>query len=134
MLSKMTLGDKLLIGFLIIASFTWLGLIILFYSNEGNKIVEIVVYGDLVEKLSLTEDAAETYSFKYGENTGYIEVKDGAVRMLEMDKETCPESICSNTGWIKESYEAIVCMPNGIIVNIKEDKDNNLDNDIDVIA
>lgn len=78
-------------------------------------------------------DAADTYSFKFEENTGYIEVKDGAVRMLEMEKDICPERICSNTGWIKESYETIVCMPNGIIVNIREDKDN-FDNDIDVIA
>ncbi|MGD9570071.1 MAG: NusG domain II-containing protein [Sedimentibacter sp.] len=132
MLNKMTLWDKILICSLIIISITWLGLTVLFYSNEGNKIIEIEVYGELVEKLSLTEDAENIYSFKFGENTGYIEVKDGAVRMLEMDKEICPEGICSNTGWIKKEYETIVCMPNGIIVNIKENNESN--QDIDIIA
>lgn len=132
MLNEMTLWDKILIISLIIISIAWLGLTVLFYSGEGNKIIEIEVYGDLVERLSLTEDAENIYSFQFGENTGYIEVKDGAVRMLEMDKEICPDSICSNTGWIKKEYETIVCMPNRIIVNIKEK--NEINQDVDAIA
>lgn len=135
MLSKMTLWDKILIFSLIVISFAWLGIAVLFNTKEGTKIVEIKVYGNMVEKLSLTEDAANIYSFEFGENTGYIEVKDGAVRMLEMDKDICPEGICSNTGWVKEEYESIVCMPNGIIINIKSNEINQeRDNDIDVVA
>lgn len=41
MLSKMTLWDKLLIGFLIIASIAWLGLTILFYSYEGKRLLKL---------------------------------------------------------------------------------------------
>lgn len=135
MLGKMTLWDKILIFSLIVISFAWLGLVFLFNSKEETKIVEIKVYGNLVEKLTLTESAKNIYSFEFAENTGYIEVKDGAVRMLEMDKDICPEGICSKTGWIKETYETIVCMPNGITVNIKNNE-NSLEknNDIDVIA
>lgn len=132
MINKMTLWDKILICSLILISIAWLVLTILFYSNEGEKFIEIEVYGNLVEKLTVTEDAENIYSFDFGENTGYIEVKDGAVRMLEMSKEICPERICSNTGWIRKEYEAIVCMPNGIIVNIKENNESN--QDVDVIA
>lgn len=135
MLSKMTLWDKILICSLIVISFAWLGLSVLFSTKEGAKIVEIKVYGNMVEKLSLTEDASNIYSFEFEENTGYIEVKDGAVRMLEMDKDICPEGICSKTGWIKEEYETIVCMPNGISVNIKNNENNKeKDNDIDMVA
>lgn len=132
MLRKMTLWDKILICLLIIISFAWLGLALLFNTKEGTKIIKIEVYGNLVEKLSLTENAANIYSFEFGENTGYIEVKDGAVRMLEMDKVICPNSICSKTGWIKEEYETIVCMPNGIFVSI-ENKEGNNENEIDII-
>ncbi|WP_019228263.1 NusG domain II-containing protein [Sedimentibacter sp. B4] len=131
MLSKMTLWDKILICSLIIISLAWLGLAVLFNTKVETKVIEIKVYGNIVEKLLLTEEAADTYSFEYGENTGFIEVKDGAVRMLEMDKAICPEEICSKTGWIKEEYETIVCMPNGIIVNIKNNT-NNQENDIDI--
>ena len=135
MLNKMTLWDKVLICSLIVISFTWLGLALLFSAKEGTKTVEIEVYGKLVEKITLTEDAENTYSFEFGENIGYLEVKNGAVRMLEMDIDVCPEGICSNTGWVKEEYESIVCMPNGIIVNIKNNKNiQEKNNDIDVVA
>nr|WP_312578861.1 NusG domain II-containing protein [Sedimentibacter sp.] len=135
MLSKMTLWDKILIFSLIVISFAWLGLAFLFNSKVGTKIVEIKVYGNLVEKLTLTENTKDIYSFEFAENTGYIEVKDGAVRMLEMDKDICPDGICSKTGWVKEAYEVIVCMPNGITVNIKNNENNKeKDNDIDMVA
>lgn len=104
MLNKMTLWDKILIVSFIIISIAWLGLTVLFYSSEGNKIIEIEVYGDLVERLSLTENAENTYSFTFGENTG----------------------------WIKNGYETIVCMPNRIIVNIKEK--NEINQGVDAIA
>jgi len=135
MLSKMTLWDKILVCSLIIIRFAWLGLIVLFNIKEGTKVIEIKVYGNLVDKLTLTEDAENIYSFKFSENTGYIEFKNGEIRMLEMDKDICPEAICSKTGWIKEEYETIVCMPNGIIVNIKNNENSQeKDNDIDIVA
>jgi len=131
----MTLWDKILVCSIIIISFAWLGLSVLFSTKEGTKIVEIKVYGNLVEKLTLTENTKDIYSFEFAENTGYIEVKDGAVRMLEMDKDICPDGICSKTGWVKEAYEVIVCMPNGITVNIKNNENNKeKDNDIDMVA
>ncbi|HBV66975.1 MAG TPA: hypothetical protein DEF04_01420 [Clostridiales bacterium] len=75
------------------------------------------------------------YSFGFGENIGHIEVNNGAVRMLEMDEEICPEGICSKTGRIKEAYETIVCMPNGITANIKSNvKGIEKNKDIDVIT
>lgn len=116
----------MLVFSLIVISLTWL---VMAMSNktsnkakEGTKTVEIVAHGNLVEKFTITEDAKNIYSFEFGKNTGYIEVKDGAVRMLEMDRDICPEGICSKTGWIKKTYETIVCMPNGIIVNIKNNE------------
>lgn len=42
--------------------------------------------------------------------------------MVEMNKEICPESICSETGWIDSFYQSIVCLPNGIIVTIEGSK------------
>lgn len=104
-----------------------------FNTNEDTKNIEISVYGNLVETLSITEDVEDIYSFEFGENIGYIEVKDGAVRMLEMDRYICPDAICSKTGWVKEEYELIVCMPNGIVVNIKSNESKK-ENTIDILA
>jgi len=131
----MTLWDKILICSLVAVSFAWLGMEMLFNTKEGTKIIEIKVNGNMVEKLYLTEDAASIYSFEFGESIGNIEVNNGSVRMLEMDEEIGPEGICSKTGWIKEEYETIVCMPNGITVNIKSNvKGIEKNNDIDVIT
>lgn len=132
MLNKMKLWDKILICTLTIISVGWIVFTMFFYSNEGNKTIEIIVDGNLVEKLFLTEEDENIYNFQFGENTGYIEIKNGAVRMLEMDREICPESICSKTGWIKEVYETIVCLPNNIIVKVNGS--NDLENDIDILV
>lgn len=133
MLNKMKLGDKILICSLIIISLAWFIFVLLFSKKEDTKIIEIKVYGSLVEALTITEDAEKIYNFEFGEKTGYIEVKDGAVRMLEMDRKICPDAICSKTGWISNDYEIIVCMPNGITVNIKSNE-NNQKQDIDIVA
>ncbi|WP_242862126.1 NusG domain II-containing protein [Clostridium intestinale] len=63
----------------------------------------------------------------FNNNTGYIEVKDGKVRMLEMSKEICPNSICSDTGWIDKIYQSIVCLPNNIIVTIEGVEEETID-------
>ncbi len=134
MLSKMTLWDKILIGTFIIVNIIWLGFILLPGSKSTDKIIEIKVYGDIVERLSAAEDSEDIYSFEFGGNTGYVEVKNSGVRMLEMNKDICPEGICSKTGWITKEHEAIVCMPNGIVVSIKENNVKTQENDIDIIA
>jgi len=47
--------------------------------------------------------------------------------MLEMSKETCPNSICSDTGWIDKIYQSIVCLPNNIIVTIESVEEETID-------
>lgn len=133
MLNKMKLWDKILICSLIIISIAWFVFVVIFSKKEDTKVIEIKIYGNLVERLTITEDTDNIYNFEFGENTGYIEVKDGAVRMLEMDRKICPEAICSKTGWISKDYEIIVCMPNGINVNIKNNE-NNQKHDIDMVV
>ena len=133
MLNKMKLWDKILICSFIAISLAWFVFVVFFSKKENTKSIEIKVYGNLVEKLTITEDAKDIYDFEFGENTGYIEVKDGAVSMLEMDRKICPDAICSKTGWISNDYEIIVCMPNGITVDIKNNE-NNQKHDIDIVA
>ena len=133
MLYKMKLWDKILICSFIIISLAWFAFVVFFSKKENTKTIEIKVYGNLVEKLTVTEDADNIYNFEFGDNTGYIEVKDGAVKMLEMERKICPDAICSKTGWISNDYEIIVCMPNGITVNIKSNG-NNQKHDIDIVV
>ncbi len=125
-LKKMTLWDKILISTIIIINMSFILFNILNIST-GKKIIEVKVNNEIVQRISITDKTEDTYSFQFEENTGYLEVKSGSVRMLEMEKNICPERICSDTGWISNDYENIVCLPNSIIVNIEENEDNDVD-------
>lgn len=127
----MTVGDKLLIFLIILFSFSSIFNITRSTIKPMEKEVNVQYEGKVVANIPFnTEKQSKTYDFKFGENKGTIEVKEGKVRMLPMDKDICPNGICSDTGWIKNSYQSIVCLPNKIIVTI-EIKETQ---EIDIIA
>jgi hypothetical protein len=45
-----------------------------------------------------------------------IEVKSGKIRILDSD---CPQKVCVKMGWIDNSGQTIVCMPNHVLIEIK---------------
>ncbi len=58
-----------------------------------------------------------------------LEISDGKVRVLPMPHETCPLGICSQVGWIERAGEAIVCLPNRMVVTIHGGEEDPLDLD-----
>lgn len=70
---------------------------------------------------------SKPYDFKFGEHTGTIQMQEGRVRMLPMNLDICPGKVCSDTGWIQESYQKIVCLPNKIMVTIEYMEENSID-------
>lgn len=112
--------EKLLIIGVLLISGVALGAMTLAKSDRPDSSIVIVVENEVEQRIPLkVHEKSETYEFKFGDHTGYIEVKKGKVRMLEMDKEICPKGICSDTGWIDRTTQAIVCLPNKIIVTIQ---------------
>ena len=67
------------------------------------------VYGiyplDMDREIEVTEDG----------HTSHITIKDGQV---SMSYSTCLNQICVNTGAISETKDAIVCLPNRVVVEI----------------
>ncbi|TCT15562.1 hypothetical protein EDC18_103268 [Natranaerovirga pectinivora] len=108
-------GDKMFIIILLLS-------IIVFYlffelnSTEGDLAI-IIVNGVINKEIDLKIDGI--YEFPFRNHLGLVEVSNGSIRMLEMNKEICPNAICSNTGWIDKSYQIIVCLPNRITVHIE---------------
>jgi hypothetical protein len=47
-----------------------------------------------------------------------IEFQDSRVHMLWSD---CPDKICMKQGWISEAGQVIVCMPNKVVISVRED-------------
>ena len=47
--------------------------------------------------------------------TGKVEVKDGEVRLTEMD---CSDKLCENYGWQKNNFDSAICLPNKLYLKI----------------
>ncbi|HHV75076.1 MAG TPA: NusG domain II-containing protein [Thermoanaerobacterium sp.] len=115
--------DKFLIVFLLIISASSLFLLPKIMANKITTMnnIEIKVNGKLVKTVIVNRKSQPKYiKFKFGKSIGIIETRNGMVRMLPMDKNICPQGICSKTGWIKESYQSIVCLPNKIVVSFSK--------------
>lgn len=126
-------NDFILILSILLISAISMFAIKLINKDYDNKMAVVYIDKQKAYEFPLSDTATEKrVSFKFGENIGYLDIKDGAVKMEEMDLKVCPEKICSDTGWISESYQTIVCLPNRIAVNIessgtKSDNDNAVD-------
>lgn len=90
-----------------------------YYSNLGNKYALVIDHNtnEVLLRFNVEEDAY--YSFDVPNGKFHVEVKDGKYRAIDVD---CPNQICVNYGWMPslEIYAPIICIPNGITVQIEE--------------
>lgn len=122
-MEKMTLGDRILIGIIIILSISSMFYITRTKIDSLESDVIVRFDGNEVAKVTLNIDKqSKTYDFRFGKNVGTIEILEGRVRMLPMDLKICPD-----TGWIQYSYQMIVCLPNKIIVTIETNEKQDID-------
>ena len=125
----MTKWDKILIIIILILSLAGLTFVSAMGIDGNQKYAVVQENGETIKKISVSgSEKNQIYDFEFGGgHKGYIEIDNGKVRMLEMDKRICPNSICSNTGWISKKYQNIVCLPNKISVSFEEKTENELD-------
>lgn len=125
---ELKLLDKIIIGVLILLTIVSSGFAIAKNPNTDNSEIVIRVDNKIEKKIPMKNlKESKTYEFNFKGNKGYLEVKEGKVRMLEMDKEVCPNKICSDTGWISKTYQMIVCLPNNIVVTIEGNRNEEVD-------
>lgn len=74
----------------------------------------ITIDGEIVKTIELTQ-AYEQFRIETRHGVNLLEVKDGAIRMLEAD---CPDKLCVWSGAISKVNETIVCLPHRLIVEI----------------
>ena len=73
------------------------------------------VYGNTVLEVPLDQDGL--YSVEGKNGIFHLEVKDGTYRAVDVE---CPNHDCEKTGIVsKEDYRPIICLPNGLIVELK---------------
>jgi len=113
-------------GFVLILCFIILSCVISFYFLAVKKttgtIAKISLYGEELVSfdLSLVEEPFEYVIENHhgGENT--LLISPGKIGMIHAN---CPDQLCIKRGFISNSLLPIVCLPNGITVEIVSEED-----------
>lgn len=77
---------------------------------SAGKTVHIYEGGKQVEKVELPHDGI------YKAGNVVVQVSGGRVKVAKSD---CPRRICVHTGWISGPAQTIVCVPNKVLIEIK---------------
>jgi hypothetical protein len=126
---KIKLADILLVGG-ILAFGCILGLVVLLTSKDGN-LVQVRVDGTIIESFQMNENLTYNIDGVNG-GTNLLIIQDGEVWI---DKATCPDGLCKNTGKVSQVGQSIICLPNKVVVEIlNQDGGQTATPEVDVIA
>lgn len=95
-------------------------LIMIITKEKGNKKAVVYYEDNIVLTIDLNKKLEQIYTVKGFNGDVKIVTKNGKVKVEE---EISPKHICSKQGFISESYETIVCLPNKIIIKIQSNDD-----------
>lgn len=70
---------------------------------------------EVLKTLTLPVGQSKTYSLQRWGIDMELELSPGMARVMHSD---CPDKICVNTGWLSESGQTAVCMPNRVTITI----------------
>lgn len=117
----MNKNDLKLIVLLIIFS-----IIIMLFINkkdDTNKIAKVYHNNKLILKIDLSKKESKEYYVKGDKGKIKIITNNGKIKVA---KENSYYHLCSKQGFIKETYESIVCLPNKVVIEI-DDNNTNID-------
>lgn len=111
-LHKVSVYDMLLIGSFVILPI--LSLSSFWQHNQDNKESYIYQSNKLSQIHSLDTD--KIISISDSKTNVKVEIKNGKIRIIESN---CPKHICIHTGWIDNSGQTIVCVPNKLMIEVR---------------
>ncbi|MDP3058723.1 MAG: NusG domain II-containing protein [bacterium] len=110
--------DKRIIIFAIFAAaiLGLLGMLWHYYSAEG-LVVRVEINNQLYTIKTLKADTFERLVVQGANGESVVEIDGARVRMVES---ACPDKLCVKVGYISRAGEVIVCLPNRVLIIIKE--------------
>ena len=111
----------LLAGILLVAALL-AGIGHMTHKSEKGTLVVVSVRGKEYATYALSEHRTEEIPGVIGNNR--LAIRDGVVRM---EAAVCPDHYCMKQGEISKAGEQIICLPNGIVVEIVGEKTDGLD-------
>ena len=111
-------NKKLIVIFSVVFLVFIAGAFVINRIQPEEKTAIISVNGKKVKELDLNKDDTFDLKTDHGKNT--IKVKDGEIFITEAD---CPDKLCVRHGSLKNKYDAIVCLPNKVVIEYKDADD-----------
>lgn len=123
-MKKSIKNDLIVIGIiLVLALATWVVMRLGRGQSDANGVAVVTVDGEMYGQYPLGQDVAESIELSDGTYNVFV-IKDGEVDMTEA---SCPDHVCVKHRKISKRNESIVCLPNRVIITIK----NGIESDID---
>lgn len=121
----MNLMDKIFNGFVLVLAATLflLSRTVIDTVSASDGVAIVTHYDKEVQRFDLEKDAFYTVKGDLGDVV--IEIKEGKVRVAE---EISPKNYCQTQGWVQHTNTPIVCLPNGIKIELQ----NNLATEEDI--
>lgn len=110
-------GDFIVILLVLIPALGLLGLRALPVSS-GNRVLRVELNGVLLQEIPIYDHSQDQVVIQLPAGEAVVEILDGRVRVLPMPKEICPLGLCSSIGWVNRSGDAIVCLPNRLVLTM----------------
>jgi hypothetical protein len=112
--------------------FVFIGALVLFGFRylpvPGSSLTaEVQLRGRVVRSIDLAKTDRRLIRILISKGVAKLEFKGGAVRLLEMPGRICPRKICSHTGWIRRPGESIICVPNQLVIRLKQKQPSGID-------
>ncbi len=114
----MTLNKKLVIIFASVFVVFAIAACVINSIQPDEKVAVITVNGEEFKVVDLTQEQSFDITTEHGKNT--VMVKDEQIYMKDAD---CPDKLCVRHGKLQNKYDAIVCLPNKIIIDYKNEAD-----------
>ena len=94
-----------------------IALLVLVFIRLPKKGNAAIVYYDNKEILKINLKIDNTYTVEGYNGDVTLEVSNGKIKVSD---EISPKHLCSRQGYISNSYESIICLPNKIVVKIDD--------------
>ncbi len=97
--------------------------------DKGQKIAYVYSDNKLVNEYTLTDDYKTEFTVNLGPGYNTVHIEGGKIWIHDA---SCPDKICLSQGKISKDGEIIVCLPNKLLIQIKDNHKS--EDELDIIV
>ncbi|MDW7650850.1 MAG: NusG domain II-containing protein [Bacillota bacterium] len=126
-------GDLVVVAVILVIALGFLGVKAL-PAASGSRLLQVELDGKTIDEIPFDMGSTETITVSLPEGEALVEIDSGRVRVLPMPKHICPLGICSSVGWVDQAGDAIVCLPNRLVLTVVGGETNEVWDSLDGVT